>query len=186
MERRLNERQPIKIVIGANGKYQGGWLPTEVYMLDITNPDDWARYFAENNIDSLLAEHVWEHLTKMEGIRAAELCHRYLRPGGYLRVAVPDGMFPDPKYIDLVKPGGSHASAKYHKVLYTYKTFRDIFESVDFDVELLEYFDEKGRFHYREWNLDEGLINRSARFYDGGHIFGEFGYRSIILDARKR
>ena len=55
-------------------------------------------YFNEGSIDAILAEHVWEHLAEEEGLAAAKCCYRYLRPGGYLRVAVPDGFHPDANF----------------------------------------------------------------------------------------
>lgn len=41
----------------------------------------------------MLAEHVWEHMTKEEGIMAAKHCYEFLQDGGYIRVAVPDSNF---------------------------------------------------------------------------------------------
>jgi predicted SAM-dependent methyltransferase len=48
----------------------------------------------------MLAEHVWEHLTEEEGLAAARACFKYLSPGGFLRVVVPDGLHPDPAYVE--------------------------------------------------------------------------------------
>jgi hypothetical protein len=64
------------------------------------------------------AEHVWEHLMPEQGATAARICHRFLRPGGYVRVAVPDGLHPDPKYVEWVRPGGSGLGAWDHTVLH--------------------------------------------------------------------
>jgi predicted SAM-dependent methyltransferase len=138
----------------------------------------------EASIDALLAEHVWEHLTPEEGILAGKVCFRYLKPGGYLRIAVPDGLFPDAEYIEFVKPGGVGPSAYTHKVLYTYITLQEVFRRAGFKVDLLEFFDEKGEFHYKQWDPDDGMIVRSMRFYDK-RSFGTLKYRSLILDARK-
>lgn len=41
-------------------------------------------------VDAFLAEHVWEHLSLEDAHRAARNCHEFLRPGGRLRLAVPD------------------------------------------------------------------------------------------------
>jgi predicted SAM-dependent methyltransferase len=171
-------------VIGAKAKYQEGWIPTEVYTLNLLDVRDWQRCFLEGSVDTLLAEHVWEHLRLEEGVQAARMCYQYLKPGGHLRVAVPDGFFPDPAYIDFVKPGGNGPSADDHKMLYNYRSFSDVFSQAGFQIELLEYFDETGQFHEREWNPDEGKIIRSKRFYNG-HQFGGIKYRSLILDAIK-
>jgi predicted SAM-dependent methyltransferase len=179
---RIASGEPLKIVIGANGKFQPGWIPTEIYTLNCLRPEDWRRYFLPGSIDALIAEHVWEHLTPDDGVRMATLCRQHLRPGGRLRVAVPDGCFPDARYIEWVKPGGSGPSADDHKVLYDYRTFPRVFEKAGFIVKLLEYFDEQGEFHYNDWDPEDGKIVRSMRFYDG-HQFGQYRYRSLILDA---
>jgi len=51
-------------------------------------------------LDAILAEHVWEHLTKEEALIAALTCYRYIKNGGYLRVAVPDGPHPNPQTLN--------------------------------------------------------------------------------------
>ncbi len=183
--KRQARRSPCRIVIGANKKYQEGWIPTEVYTLDIRDPHSWQRYFQPASIDAMLAEHVWEHLTLEEGLAAARLCRLYLKPGARLRVAVPDGYFPDPGYIDFVKPGGIGPSAWDHKVLYTHRTLAGVFQDAGFDAEMLEHHDERGIFHAAAWNVQDGFIERSSRKRNA-RTFGGHTYTSIILDAWKR
>ena len=132
----------------------------------------------------MLAEHVWEHLTIDQGLEAAQRCFEYLKPGGYLRVAVPDGFHPDELYRHRVRPGGSGAGADDHRVLYNHITLADIFEKAGFRVDLLEYFDSEGKFHFVDWNPEDGKINRSWRF-DRRNEDGATNYTSIILDAYK-
>jgi len=108
----------------------------------------------------------------------------FLKPGGYLRVAVPDGFHPDPEYVEWVRPGGTGPGSDDHKVLYTYATFRDLFEKIGFDVVLHEYFDESGQFHFTDWAPSDGMIERSKR-YDSRNANGRLAYTSIILDAVK-
>lgn len=175
---------PCRIVIGASGISEPGWIPTEVEYLDLLKPRDWSRHFSPGSIDAIVAEHVWEHLTREEGILAAELCFQYLKKGGHLRAAVPDGLHPDPEYLQYVKPGGVGAGADDHKILYTYRAFREIFKLAGFSVDLLEYFDEGGEFHYKEWEPFDGMIHRSKRF-DQRNAGGTLSYTSVILDARK-
>jgi predicted SAM-dependent methyltransferase len=58
-------------------------------------------------------------------------------------------------------------------------------ERVGFTVELLEYWDEKGKFHYREWDPKAGgMISRSRR-YSSANANGELKYTSLIVDAIK-
>ena len=186
--RRLKERianqEFRRIVVGASGVCDEGWIPTEIELLNVLDLHDWDRYFHPDSIDAILAEHVWEHLTKEEGIVAARMCFTYLKRGGYLRLAVPDGLHPDQNYIEWVKVGGTGPGADNHKVLYTYRTLTEILEVVGFRVDLYEYFDETGRFHYREWDPRQGMIHRSKRF-DERNSKGQLNYTSIVLDAFK-
>jgi predicted SAM-dependent methyltransferase len=183
--KRLHRETPRRIVVGAAGVYPEGWIPTEADFLDLLRPHDWSRCLEEGSLDAILAEHVWEHLDPEYAVAAARQCYCYLRPGGYLRAAVPDGLHPDPAYIEAVEPGGSGAGADDHRVLYTYKTFASVFESSGFTVTLLEHFDEEGRFRSRDWNPAEGMIHRSSRFDERNGTGRELAYTSIILDASK-
>jgi predicted SAM-dependent methyltransferase len=176
--------RPVRLVIGASGIYDKGWVPSDVSYLNLLNEDHWRRYFDGASIDAILAEHVWEHLTVDEGMEAARRCLRYLKPGGYLRVAVPDGLHPDAEYIEYVRPGGCGAGADDHKVLYNHRSFSDVFERAGFQISLLEYFDENGAFNCADWDVDDGRVNRSKRF-DQRNAAGSLKYTSIILDARR-
>ena len=178
-------RKPCKIVIGASGVFDPGWIPTEKSTLNIVKESDWETYFQEGSIDAILSEHVWEHLTEEEGRTAAKLCFRYLKPGGYLRVAVPDGYHPDPSYIDHVRPGGNGPGADDHKMLYTYNDFGKLFERAGFSVRFLEYFDENGIFHYQVWDPSDGKIHRSSS-YDSRNQGSPLKFTSLILDAYKK
>ena len=170
---------PRKIVIGSSGTRVPGWTPTDRELIDLLDDATWRRFFAPGTLDAILAEHVWEHLSAEEGQRAAVTCCRYLKPGGFLRVAVPDGLHPDPAYIRAVKP-----PADEHRMLYTYASLRDLFAGAGFEVRLYEYFDEQGRFQFNEWNAEDGMIRRSKRF-DPRNAGDRTGYTSIVLDAVK-
>jgi len=177
-------RSPLRIVLGAGGVSHRTWLSTEIEHLNVLVLENWQRYFRENSIDAMLAEHVWEHFSEAEGIVAARNCHFYLKPGGYLRVAVPDGFHPSIEYRDDVKPMGSGPGSDDHKVLFTYISITRLFEDAGFKVELLEYFDENGVFHGKEWDSEDGFVKRSMRCDDRNRE-GRLGYTSIILDAWK-
>lgn len=181
---KLQTSERHRIVIGASGIAEVGWIATEVDQLDLLKPDDWAAFFRDDSIDAIVAEHVWEHLSSCDGALAARTCFRFLKPGGRLRVAVPDGLHPDPDYIERVRPQGSGPGADDHKVLYTHDAFRSVFEAAGFDVRMLEYFDESGEFRCRGWAPDDGMIHRSTRF-DERNAFNPLCYTSIILDAVK-
>jgi predicted SAM-dependent methyltransferase len=185
-QRRVASAPVKRIVLGASSKHDRGWIPTEMGYLDLLKSEHWERAMAPGTLDALLAEHVWEHLTLEEARTAATTCHTYLKPGGYLRIAVPDGFHPSPEYIGWVKPGGASPGqlANDHKVLYTYRTLADLFEAAGFQVKLYEYFDESGKFHYSEWDPAAGTIRRSKRF-DKRNTGGSLTFTSIVMDAIK-
>ena len=177
--------RPVRLIIGASGTKLPGWHETDQRYLDLLRPSDWERFFAPASVAGIFAEHVWEHLTPADALRAADTCHRFLATGACLRVAVPDGLHPDPAYIDGVRPGGTGAGADDHKVLYDYRSLSRVFETAGFQVELLEYFDETGTFHREDWSDERGRVARSSR-YDRRNAGGTLAYTSLILDAVKR
>jgi predicted SAM-dependent methyltransferase len=176
--------KPLRVVVGASGVFQPGWIPSEAHYLNLLDDRDWQPYFQPDSIQTILAEHVWEHLWPEDGYTAARTCFKYIAPGGRLRVAVPDGFHSDPTYIEWVRPGGNGVAADDHKLLYNYKTFSDVFEKAGFKVHLLEYFDEQHNFHHTDWDKAEGMIHRSIR-YDKRNADGQPHYTSIIIDAVK-
>jgi predicted SAM-dependent methyltransferase len=190
LRRRRFERQlrrssgPLRLVVGASGtRTPPGWISSEEDFVDLLRPDTWLRYFAEESVATIVAEHVWEHLDEEQGLAAARTCIRFLEPGGRLRLAVPDGNSPDPAYIDAVMPGGTGAGADDHKMLYTAESLTELCASAGFEVDVLEHFDAEGRFHRRPWDPDEGMIRRSLEF-DPRNRDG-LVYTSLIIDALK-
>ena len=179
--------QPLRVIIGAGDQQWPGWIATQKEQLDLCKPKDWRAGFHARPADAFLCEHVWEHLTETEGRIAAALCFQWLRPGGYLRCAVPDANFLDPDYHQTARIGGpgsvDHPAAS-HRVCYNYKIFSDIFIRAGFDVDLLEYCDENGRLHYHQWSIDDGPIYRSL-LMDHRNTGGVIRSVSLILDARK-
>lgn len=181
------KEQPLNIIIGAGEQSYEGWIATNQEDLDLLQPDMWKQRFGNRLADAFLCEHVWEHLTESQGREAAKLCFKYLKPNGYLRCAVPDANFPNDEYQAMVKIGGpgpkDHPAAD-HKIVYEYQLFSEIFSSVGFEVDLLEYCHESGRFHYNQWSFEQGRIYRSL-LSDHRNKDGELGFTSLILDARK-
>lgn len=180
--------QEIRVVVGAGGTNNNpGWMHTQENELNLLVKDTWDRRFSPNSITAILAEHVWEHLTFDEGVQAAKICNEYLKPGGYIRCAVPDALFPNEDYQNIVQIGGpgpkDHPAAS-HKIVHSYKTLKNMFESAGFQVQLLEYCDENGEFYYTYWNEAKGFIYRSKRF-DHRNQQGHMGFVSLIVDAIK-
>lgn len=80
----------MRIIIGAGKTEYDGWESTQENELILLNIDDWKNQFDDQCLDAILAEHVWEHMSYDEGIIAAKNCYKFLKPGGYIRCAVPD------------------------------------------------------------------------------------------------
>jgi len=177
-------RCDLKIIIGADSTRQKGWLSTNVFLLDLTSFLSFSSLLKPGSVDCFLAEHVWEHLSVVNAKTAAGVCYEFLKPGAYLRVAVPDGYHPDPAYIDHVRPGGTGPGADDHKVLYNHLSFAHIFISAGYEVRVYEYFDAEGKFHFHDWSHEGGMVRRSIRF-DPRNRNGQPNYTSIILDAFK-
>jgi predicted SAM-dependent methyltransferase len=190
LRKRVDERaargEPIRIIIGAGGIRPGeGWIPTNIQFLDLLKDEDWRRGFGGCQVDAIFAEHVWEHLTPADGKAAAAQCFKHLKPGGRLRIAVPDGYRADPAYQEFVRPGGSGPGADDHKILYTYRTLGDMLRSIGFEVDLLEYFDEENTFHRNEWKQSDGLVMRCQGFHERNLPGTGNNYTSLIVDGRK-
>ncbi|KKI92882.1 putative SAM-dependent methyltransferase [Bacillus sp. SA1-12] len=182
------KKEDLKVVIGA-GEYNNnpGWIHTQEDELNLIDITTWNARFEKNSLTAILAEHVWEHLTFDEGIEAANLCYQFLKHGGYIRCAVPDGFFPDKDYQNIVKIGGpgpfDHPAAS-HKIVHTYQTLSNMFQTAGYKVTLLEYFDKKGQFHVHDWDGKDGVIFRSKKF-DPRNQGEKLVFPSLIVDAIK-
>lgn len=175
----------MKVIIGAGNQNWEGWVPTNKEDLDLLDEDTWKTYFGEKKADALLCEHVFEHLTFEEAKAAAKIIKKYLVASGYIRVAVPDGNFPNEEYQNIVKIGGpgplDHPAAD-HKIVYDFKSISEVFQSAAFKTRLLEYHDEEGNFRQLEWDISDGPIYRSSKI-DPRNRNGEMKFPSLILDA---
>ena len=176
--------KPLKLVVGASATFFPGWIHTDVHILDVLDRNNWDRYFKPASVDAVLAEHVWEHLTPEQGKLGFENVFHYLKPGGYFRIAVPDGYHTSPDYIEMVKPGGTGNGADDHKILYNYQTMSAVLKEVGYEVSPLEYFDENGSFHRNPWAPEKGMVLRSYQ-YDTRNKVGIPVYTSLIIDAYK-
>ena len=174
-----------KIIIGSGDTKIKGWLSTSKKSLDVSNRHHFAKYWKKNNISNFLAEHVWEHLNESERYNANNNIMHYLKLGGKLRIAVPDGLHPSDEYINNVKPMGSGAGAEDHKILFNYKILKSELEDAGFTVELLEYWDEFGNFNFIDWSPKEGFVERS-KDNDPRNTKSELNYTSLIIDAIKK
>ena len=183
-KRRVSRSDCLRIIVGSGGINRDGWISTDIDILNLLEIRDWQKSFKIGSVDTVLAEHVWEHLTESEASIAVRNCFKFLKSGGHLRIAVPDGNHPDPDYIAYVRPGGTGFGSDDHKILYNYKTLAGVLEHEGFAVKLLEWFDENGDFHFEEWSPEDGMVRRSMRF-DKRNKSTPLAYTSLIIDGYK-
>ena len=182
----------LQVAIGAGPQRWEGWVPTDREDLDLTSRSSFEAWFGGRRARAMVCEHVWEHLDQDEARVAARLCFDFLEGGGRLRVAVPDGLFPDAEYQRMVQVGGpgpaDHPAAD-HKVVYDYRTFVPVFASVGFTVTLLEWWDEHGEFRHMSWDLSDGPIGRATKLDTRNAAWrsgeGPPGFTSLLLDATR-
>ena len=172
-------RKKKKINVGS-GKidFDKTWYSCDKNILDITKKSNWNMLLGYSRLKNIFAEHVWEHLNEVDTELANKNCYKFLRKSGRLRLAVPDGFNPNKDYIDYVKPNGTGLGADNYSIM------KDKLEKVGFKVELLEYWDEHGEFHYTDWENEHGKVIRSKR-YDNRNSDGKLNYTSLIVDAIK-
>lgn len=182
LRKEVSTASPLKVMLGAGPCKYDGWFHTDKDILDVTSSEDWSTLFTPGSIDSLLSEHMLEHLSEDEARVALAECYRYLKPQALFRLAVPDGYRRDPTYVKEVVPPNDG-----HKMLYTIDSLSALLQSVGFQTTPLEYFDAQEQFHATTWDQNDGMILRSVRF-DTQQAFQRDGlfYTSLIIDARKQ
>lgn len=181
----LRTADEIKIVVGSGGTKCKDWFDTDIDTLDITNEEDFKKYFSKKKIKKILAEHVLEHLKDIELDLMTKNFYKYSKRDVNIRVAVPDGFHTDTIYIERVKPGGTGEGAHDHKHLFNYKSLAQVFIKHGFKADPVEYWDEKGNFHTRYKNDDNGYITRSF-INDERNKDGKPNYTSLIIDFSKK
>ena len=176
----------VRIVIGAADTDIGdNWCSTNISFLNVCSGDDWREMLGHDSVvEAVLAEHVFEHLTLDQGRQGFRNIFKFLKPGGWFRIAVPDGYNPNSEYLANVEPYGRPVWAEGHRVLYTIDDLKGELEAVGFVVNPLEYFDSDGVFHSLPWKREDGYIARSKQFGTPNKTFAS-SHLSLIVDAIK-
>lgn len=158
----IRQADSLKLILGAAETYQEGWYSTNEQWLDITKPEDWKRIFNNKKlITHIVAEHVFEHLTREECLIALKNISDYLVDCGRIRIAVPDGYHPNESYLNYVGVGGIGDDASDHKQLLNIDTLSEILIESGFKPVHIEGYDSKGNLIESQWQADDGFIRRS-------------------------
>jgi predicted SAM-dependent methyltransferase len=85
-----------KLHLGSGKEILEGWI--NIDMLDIAHPDyvTWdlagglPSFYKDESVDFIFSQHFLEHLTRSQALALLSDCYRKLKPGGVMRIVVPD------------------------------------------------------------------------------------------------
>lgn len=175
---------PLKIVLGGSAP-EPDWYGSDIGFFDVTDPSVWKDLIgAEDRVGRVMAEHVFEHIPPQLIPAALRNIYRFLKPGGTLRIAVPDGHNPDPDYIRHVEPGGIGPGAEDHKQLFTEESLSQALREAGFRVDAREWFDADGAFHAKDWVGERGYIYRCSHNGTPNKSFPS-SHLSLLVDGIK-
>lgn len=119
--------------------------------------------FGDSTVDGLYASHFLEHLSRWGAETFLAECRRVLRPGGVLRIVVPDLQSIAEEYIQTKSNG--HAEAAADTFLYALACC----PSPDNSVWLIRKLRARKQFNVHKWMYDETSLSarmRAAGFTD--------------------
>lgn len=126
----MSDEKPIKLNIGAGPTVIDGWTAidrkfgTEAYPLD----------YADNSVDEMRVSHLLEHFSFKEAKGALIEWSRVLKPGGRIRISVPD--FERMSTADEMWPfylmGGQTDENDFHKSVYNVQRLTDYMQAAGF------------------------------------------------------
>jgi hypothetical protein len=88
----VSRQSPVRLHLGCGFEHKAGWTNIDLVGSKADIFWDLRRGipFADNSVDAIFHEHLLEHLPMRTGLSFTDDCYRALRPGGVLRVVVPD------------------------------------------------------------------------------------------------
>ncbi len=89
-----------------------GWQGV-IARMNVTRRFPWTA----ESVDAIYASHFLEHLTRTEADAVLERCHRALRPGGIIRLAMPDLAHGARKYLNALEAGDEGAADRFVEFL---------------------------------------------------------------------
>jgi len=83
---------PLQLHLGSGRSPKPGWVNLDLFgdPTDLVWDLDRPLPFEQSTVDAIFQEHLLEHFTLGKGLALTEECHRVLKPGGVLRIGVPD------------------------------------------------------------------------------------------------
>jgi predicted SAM-dependent methyltransferase len=89
---KLRESPELRLHLGSGFLSKDGWIDVDLAgaPADLVWNLKHGIPFETGTVDAIFHEHLLEHLTLQQGFQLTRECHRALKPGGVLRVAVPN------------------------------------------------------------------------------------------------
>jgi SAM-dependent methyltransferase len=112
--RRFEETaRPLQLHLGSGAVPKEGWVNIDLAGDPVDLAWNLARGipFSDGSADAIFHEHLFEHIPLQGGLSLMDECFRVLKPGGILRVGVPDAgellrsYAGDGAYLDALHPG---------------------------------------------------------------------------------
>ena len=84
--------RPLRLHLGCGWSYIENWVNVDLFATraDIAWDLRQGMPLADDSVDAIFHEHMLEHLSLRDGLLFTEECRRVLKPGGVLRIGVPD------------------------------------------------------------------------------------------------
>jgi predicted SAM-dependent methyltransferase len=146
--RALAGKGAIQLHLGCGGERKVGWVNIDLLGDPVDVAWNLARSlpFESGSVSAIFHEHLIEHLPLEAGDSFMQECFRVLKPGGILRVGVPDAgrliqsYAGDRGYLENLHPGRPTALIAVQELFYWHR------HCAMFDVETLEFFFRAGGF----------------------------------------
>lgn len=155
---RLMKNPLLRWIFRKTGIVKMDWSP-EIYIHDLRRPLPWSN----DSVDAVYSSHTLEHLSKEAGAHLLTECYRTLKPGGVIRIVVPDlkafveqyleGRFSSRDFIESLGVGTTEQGdgllktflAPYvrfpHRCMYDPKSLVETLREIGFQAELRKPFD---------------------------------------------
>jgi predicted SAM-dependent methyltransferase len=100
--KQLAAQSPLRLNLGCGTLRLDGWVNIDLVGLPVDLA--WSILtpfpFDDDSVDSIFHEHVLEHIPGYDGFVFLKNCHRVLKPGGIMRIVVPDASRYIASYFD--------------------------------------------------------------------------------------